>query len=57
MPKVEYIVTTYGDPDQAWIVTATARDSVELPSAAEFAAWARERRPEPRYAVRVVRGM
>ena len=38
------------DPERP-IVTATARDSVEFP------AWPRERWPEPRYAVRVVRGM
>lgn len=54
--RIEYVVTTH-DPDRPWIVRATARDSVELPCAAEFAAWARQRWPEPRYAVRAVKGM
>jgi len=54
--KIEFTVTEY-DPDQPWVVVATARDSVELASVVEFLSWAQARWPEPRYAVRVVSGM
>lgn len=55
MATIHYLVTEH-DPARPWVVIATGRHTVEIDPAA-FWAWALKRWPEPRYGVRIERGM
>jgi hypothetical protein len=39
------------DPDKPWIITDVTHHTIDLSDAGEFADWARERWPSPRYTV------
>lgn len=54
--RVEVVVTEH-DAERPWIVVATRRDVLEVDDPVAFWPTALERWPEPRYGVRVVRGL
>lgn len=50
-----YRLTSY-DPDRPWIVIGMQHLAIELDDAKDFAAWAAERWPKPRYGVELAPG-
>lgn len=39
------------DPDKPWLIADVSHHTIDLPDAGEFAEWARDQWPTPRYTV------